>query len=190
MASTGDLSLFKGRLYPNKPPGTVFSALPAYFAIYHIERGLGIDPDDWWPLTINAYLTTVFSVSLLTALGGVAFYRVSLRLFPLAPRWAHAASTMTFGLGTLVLPFATMLFDHDIVAALSLFSFWLLLVVKDSGLTLLRSAVVLLAAGILTGLTVVMNYSSVISLVLLTLYAAWTARTRSEERRVGKECRL
>jgi hypothetical protein len=177
-ASTGDISLFQGRLYPNKPPGTVLTAVPIYFAIYWIERALGIDPDDWWPLTINAYLTTVFSVGLLTALGCVVFYRISLRLFPLAPAWAHAASTMTFGTGTLIFPFATMMYDHNVVAALSLLSFWMLLIDKDSGFKLLHRIPVLFGAGFISGLAVVMNYSSVIFFGLLTLYAAWTNRSR------------
>lgn len=176
IANTGDLSIFEGRLYPNKPPGAVLAAVPAYFAIYHVERALGIDSDDWWPLTINFYLTTVFSVGLITALGCVVFYRISLQLFPLAPAWAHAASTMTFGTGTLIFPFATMMYDHNVVAALSLLSFWMLLIDKDSGFKLLHRIPVLFGAGFISGLTVVMNYSSVIFFGLLTLYAAWVIR--------------
>jgi hypothetical protein len=180
IANTGDVALFDGRVYPNKPPGAVFVAIPAYFVIYHAERLFGVDPDSWWTLTINAYLTTVFSVSLLVALGGMVFYRISFRLFPLAPAWTHAASTLTFGIGTLMLPFATMLYDHDIVAVLSLFSFWLLLTVKDGGVPLLRSAVLLLAAGVLAGLTMLTSYASIISVALLTLYATWAGRPLRE----------
>lgn len=170
---SGDLSLYEGRFYPNKPPGAVLAAVPAYLAICRVERALGIDPDDWWPLTMNFYLTTVLSVGLPAALGGVAFYRISLRLFPSLAVWTHAAATITFGLGTLMLPFATFLFDHDTVAVLSLFAFWLLLVEKEGRFTSVRSAIVLVLAGLLTGLTMVMNYSSVISVVLLMLYAVW-----------------
>jgi hypothetical protein len=176
IANTGDVALFDGRIYPNKPPGTVLSAVPAYFVIYHVERALGIGPDDWWPFTINAYLTTVFSVGLLAALGGVAFYRVSLRLFPFSPAWTHVASTFTFSLGTLMLPFATMLFDHDIVAALSLFGFWLLIVERDGTFTEIRLAILLFVVGILSGLAVVTNYVAVITVVLLTVYTAWIIR--------------
>jgi len=68
IANTGDVALFQGRVYPNKPPGTVLAGVPAYMVIYQLERLLGFDPDDWWTLTINAYLTTVFSVSLLPLL--------------------------------------------------------------------------------------------------------------------------
>ena len=176
--NSGDISLFDGRVYPNKAPGAVFAAVPAYFAIYHIERAFGINPDDWWPLTINAYLARVLSVSLLAALGGVVFYRVSLRLFPSSPPWTHAASTVTFGLGTLMLPFATMFFEHDIVALLSLLGFWLLLIEKNNGLPSPRSMAMLVMAGMLTGLTMVMNYSSIISLGLLMLFGVWVVRPR------------
>jgi len=177
IANTGDLSILEGRLYPNKPPGAVLAAVPAYFAIYHVERALGIDPDDWWPLTINAYLTTVFSVSLLTALGGAAFYRISLRLFSSAPTWAYAASTMAFGLGTLILPFATMLSDHDMVAAFSLFSFGLFLKAREGGAPSAGSDSLLLVSGMLSGITLLLSYASVIWVVSFTLYAAWVIRT-------------
>src|SRR3972149_1420165 len=176
IANTGDLSILEGRLYPNKPPGAVLAAVPAYFAIYHVERALGIDPDDWWPLTINAYLTTVFSVSLLTALGGAAFYRISLRLFSSSPTWAHAVSTMAFGLGTLILPFATMLSDHDMVAALSLFSFGLFLKAQEGGTPSTGSDTLLLFSGMLSGITLLLSYASIIWVVSFTLYAAWVIR--------------
>jgi len=70
-----------------------------------------------------------------------------------------------------------MLFDHGLVAALSLFAFWLLLVERDGGSGSLGSAVVLLVAGVLGGLAVVMNYSSVITVSFLTLYAVWVVRS-------------
>ena len=31
--NTGDLSVFNNRIYPNKPPGTTFLGVPAYFVI-------------------------------------------------------------------------------------------------------------------------------------------------------------
>lgn len=177
ISNTGDVSLFHGRVYPNKPPGAVLAAVPVYLVVYRLERLLGVNPDDWWILTINAYLTTIFSVSLLAALGGVAFYGISLRLFPSASPWTHVASTMTFGLGTMVLPFATMLFDHVQVTTLSLVAFWLLLLEKDGRFASYPSAAVCLVAGILSGLTVMMNYSSLIFLVSFVLYTVWVVGT-------------
>src|SRR5438093_6950503 len=77
--NTGDYSYnaTQGRYYPNKPPGASFLAVPAYWVIYHIERLWNIDPDALWPLTVNAFITTVFSVGLLGALGSVVLLRLS-----------------------------------------------------------------------------------------------------------------
>jgi hypothetical protein len=80
VAVSGDVSFFRGHFHPNKAPGGSFAAVPAYLLIYNIERIFGLDPDDWWPLTLNAWLTSAFSVGLLSALGCVLFYRLALRL--------------------------------------------------------------------------------------------------------------
>ncbi|MCZ6624008.1 MAG: hypothetical protein O7B35_07230 [Deltaproteobacteria bacterium] len=176
--NTGDLSRFGGHIYPNKPPGATFTAVPAYFLVYNLNRLLGIHPDHWWPLTMNIYLTTVFSVSLIAALGGVVFYRTSLQLFPSSPPWAHIASTLTFGLGTLMLPYATMLIEHDLVAVLSLFAFLILLVNKKQRITSIRPGLILFLAGVVSGLTLLMQYTSIITVSCLVFYVFWTAWPR------------
>ena len=136
-ANTFDISVFAGKVYPNKPPGTVFLAVPAYWIIFQVESTLGVDPDAWWAQTLNFYLSTVFSVGIVTALGGVIFYLALLRLFPSLPDWVHVATTLTYGLGTLVFPFATLLFDHGLLATISLGAFWLLLVEGEGGFVVL-----------------------------------------------------
>jgi hypothetical protein len=68
LPNTLDISVFAGKVYPNKPPGTVFLAIPSYWLIHQAESFMGVDPDDWWVQTINFYLSTAFSVGLLTAL--------------------------------------------------------------------------------------------------------------------------
>ena len=105
-----DVAVYEGRGYPNKPPGVTLLGVPAYFLISKIEDILGIDKDRWFALTLNLYLTTVLSVGLLGALGGVVFYRVSLHLFPsIHPRF-HLLASLSFSLGTLVLPYSTLFF--------------------------------------------------------------------------------
>ncbi len=93
-----DLSVYDGHLYPAKPPGTSFVAAPVYFAIHRLERAAGIDPDRWWPLTLNLYLTTLFSVGLAGALGGVVFLLLARQLFPEAPESVRLAATLTLAL--------------------------------------------------------------------------------------------
>ena len=79
VCASGDVSYVPktGHFHPNKPPGTSFLALPAYWTIFKIEHAFGINPDHWWTLTVNAWLTTIFSVGLLSALGCVLFYRLA-----------------------------------------------------------------------------------------------------------------
>ena len=174
-ANTWDISVFAGKFYPNKPPGTVFLALPAYWLIYQAESLLKVDPDDWWIQTINSYLTSAFSMGLMTALGGVVFYFVSRRLFPSLSTWVHVAATLAYGLGTLIFPFATLFFDHDLVATLSLCAFGLLLVKNRGGLVTLRESFAFFLAGVLCGLSIAVNYTAILTSACLLFYGLWTA---------------
>ena len=172
-ANTGDLAQVDGKTFPNKPPGTTLLAVPAYFVIHRVERWLGIDPDQWRTLTLNHYLITWLSVGCISALGGVAFFCCSRRLFPDVSDEIHAAATLAVGLGTLVLPFSTMLFDHVEVAALLLALFALFLKWRDgagSPSSGSRTRVAVLA-GLTAGACIVVNYLA--ALVVLLLLAYW-----------------
>jgi len=179
--NTGDWSYNpqQGRYYPNKPPGTSFLAVPAYWLIYRIERLSKVDPDALWPLTVNAFITTVFSVGLLGALGGIVFLRLSQCLFPDCPVWAHAASTLTLGLATMVLPFSTLLFDHVPVAVFFMFAFYLIVRERSDAVgrppTLWRP----LLAGLSAGAALLCNYVAALGVVVLAGYAAWVYRPRT-----------
>jgi hypothetical protein len=111
-----------GHFYPNKPPGISLLAVPAYFAIYHFERALKLDPDDAWIMTVNAWLTSALTVGLISAWGVVLMLRLGARLFPGRTRAALAAA-LACGFGTTFFPFGTMLFDHNVTAVLLLASF-------------------------------------------------------------------
>jgi hypothetical protein len=173
-----DVAVYEGRGYPNKPPGVTLLGVPAYFLISKIEDILGIDKDRWFALTLNLYLTTVLSVGLLGALGGVVFYRVSLHLFPsIHPRF-HLLASLSFSLGTLVLPYSTLFFDHVPVATFLLLSF-----------ALIRRAVVrarerrghvlpLFGAGLCAGAAVVSNYAAVLAVLTLIAYVFFGSTLR------------
>ena len=177
-ANTFDVSIFAGKVYPNKPPGTVFLAVPAYWIVFQIESLLRVDPDDWWVQTLNFYLSTVFSVGIVTALGGVIFYLVLLRLFPNLPEWVPVVTTLTYGLGTMVFPFATLMFDHGVLATISLGAFWLLLVDSQGGFLSFRSSLLYFLAGTLCGLSIVVNYLALLTVVCLFFYGLWTVKNR------------
>jgi hypothetical protein len=119
---------------------------------------------------VNAYLMTLFTVGLAGALCGPLFLRLSRAFHPQAPPAAHAGAALTLGLGTLMLPFSTMLFDHVLTA------FWLLLagVLAAGPGTRARW----LAAGGAAAAAVVTNYSAAIPLAALAAYLAAGGRAR------------
>lgn len=165
LCASGDLGYVPrtGHFHPNKPPGTSFLALPAYWIIYQVERALGIDPDRWWTVTANAWLTTLCSVGLLSALGCVLFFRLA-QEFAGGALWPAAAATLAFAFGTTFFPFGTVLFDHNATAVLLVASFYFLR--RDWPLL----------AGLCAGVAAITNYVAAVPGAFLGLYALLAMR--------------
>jgi hypothetical protein len=177
--SSLDLSLFGGHYYPNKPPGITLLAAPVYAALHAAEQARGVDPDDWWVLTLNLYLTRVLAVGALGALGGALFHACSRRLFPGLGAGLHAGAALAFGLGTLALPYATLFGDAVVVASLLLLVFRLLLALpRGARAPAPRGGALLFAAGSAGGLAVLVNNSALLAVAALGVYAAWRCRPR------------
>jgi hypothetical protein len=164
-ATGGDLSFAGGHFYPNKAPGTQLLAVPAYFAVFHLERLLGIDPDAHWPLTVNAWLTSALSVGLVAALGVALFYRVAGALGGSSSEALIA--TIAFAFGTIYFPHATFLMEHDVAATALLAAFYLLFRIR-SGLTQAGA----LRAGLAVGAAVLVTHTLLPIVALLALYLA------------------
>jgi hypothetical protein len=163
--ASGDIGYVpeKENFHPNKPPGTSLLAVPGYFVIYHVERLLGINPDHWWTLSVNAWLASVCSVGLISALGCILFFRLAVNLAEGA-LWPAAAATVAFAFGTTFLPFGTLLFDHDLTAAFLVASFYFLRVKRGD-----RWSPFL--AGLCAGIAVLTNYVAIGGVAALGLYA-------------------
>jgi hypothetical protein len=174
--TTFDVSLHAGRLYPNKPPGTTFLALPGAFVVLLAQRAFGVDLDQWLALHTRAYLTTVLSVGLAGAFAGVVFLHTSRTLFPAAREGSHLAATLAFALGTLMLPYGTTLYDHVPVAALLLASFSMLVWLRHGAGAAPRASA--LIAGALAGFAVLTNYAAVLPWPALLLYCPRGHRLR------------
>ena len=167
LCASGDVAYVPqtGHFHPNKPPGTSFLALPAYFAIFHLERALGLSPDHWWTLNLNAWLTTILSVGLLSALGCVLFFRLACD-FAGGAKMPALLATFAFAFGTTFFPFGTILFDHNLTAVLLLASFYFLRPPTA------RPAL----AGFCAGCAVVTNYVAGGAVLALGLYALLAPR--------------
>jgi hypothetical protein len=171
VAATGDLAYANGRFYPNKPPGAAMLGVPAYFVLHGVERLAGLDPDDWWALTVNAWLTTAFSVGLISALGCVVFFRCALLLW--GGRLSEATwTTIAFAFATLVFPYATLLYEHNIVATLLLSAFYFVLRSRESPDSR-WARLILILAGAAAGYSVITAYSALVPVVALWVYACF-----------------
>jgi hypothetical protein len=175
--NTFDVSLHRGRLYPNKPPGATFLALPAAFAVLLVQRSLGVDVEQWAALNARAYLTTVFCAGLAGALAGVAFLRTSRRLFPSVRPRCHLGAALALALGTLLFPYGTAFYDHVPVAALLLGSFAVLVRLRrePDGR---RDGPRAVWAGALAGFAVLTNYAAVLAGPALLFYCPRRWRLR------------
>lgn len=183
VAASGDISFFRGHFHPAKAPGGALIALPAYFMIYHVERIFGVDPDGWWTLTISAWLTSVFSVGLLSALGIVLFYRLALRLSR-GRALESLLAALTFAFGTMFFPYGTTLYEHNIIAVALLASFYLLYRVKEADdsigqpLSDNKARLYVSLAGFCSGYAAITNYIMVFVVVLLSCYLIFGVRRK------------
>jgi hypothetical protein len=174
LCSSGDIAYVNstGHFHPNKPPGTSFFGVPGYALIYSIEKALGIDPDHWWTLNLNAWLMTVCSVGLFSAIGCIIFFRLARELAggELLPA---VLATITLAFGTTYFPFGTIFFDHNLTAALALIAFYLLWRVRERPGNAVTAGVhdrLLFFGGLFAGLAAITNYVAAVVVIILGLY--------------------
>lgn len=173
VAATGDLAFAHDHFHPNKAPGAAWLAVPAYAAIHALVGAVGGDPDDWWTLTVSAWLTTTLSVGLLAAIGVAVFWTTALLLFPDQAGPAFWA-TIAFAFGTLYFPYATMLHEHDVVAVSLLGGFALL--ARDALAGRTPPPFRLAAAGVVLGWGAISTYVAVVPVAGIGAWLAWRVR--------------
>lgn len=176
VAASGDVAFYHGHFYPNKAPGTSFIALPAYWLLFHLEQIIGANPDDWWTLTINAWLTSLLSVGIISALGAALFFELALE-FSKGDYGTSLVAVWIFTLGTMFFPNATLFYEHNLIAVALLASFYLLYRVKTAELLnpranrLTKPAVVrIFLAGLCAGWAAITNYIFVAVVLFLAAY--------------------
>jgi len=154
--NTGDKALRDGHWYTDKAPGLSLLAVPAYALVHAVRAGA---------VVAGSYLGTVFAVALPSALAALQLFALG-RLIGLSGAWA-AALTLAYALGTLALPYSTIFYGHQLSAALGLSAF---------ALVWRRRAPML--AGLLLGLAVAVDYTSVVLVIAVMGYAVVKLRAR------------
>ena len=161
--ATIDAAYVDGRYYAAKAPGLAMFTLPWYLTL----RAAGLQDDSATAVEGNRH--RVWALGLF---GGVLPMLVLLLLAYLAadrvaPGYGLPAAAL-LGAGTLLLPFATLFFDHMLSAALGFGAFVVLLFERASAARRWRLA----AAGVLAGLAIVVEFPLAIVALVLAGYAA------------------
>lgn len=155
---TGDISVYRGHTYSNKAPGFAFATLPAFLAL----RAAG----DAWPVpdaSGQLWFLGLWSVVLPAFLLLILVRKLSNELEP----GFGTAAAVTLGLGTLMLPFATLFFSHILSALLGFAAFTVLWYERRGPPRLSYLA----AAGLLAGYAITTEFPNAIMAGILGLAA-------------------
>lgn len=160
--ATGDKAYYHHHYYSDKAPGLGLLTLP----VYHVARSTNL-------IGAGGTATVIHSVHLLVVFGCVLPVALMLLLIGWLVRRHEPdlgpAVAITLGLGTLLLPFATLYFSHVLSAALGFAAFCLLWLERDRG----GGPWLIAGAGVLAGFAVSTEYPLGVLAVLLGLYAVW-----------------
>ncbi len=169
--NTGDFSVYNHHIFSDKAPGVSWLCVPVWASVHAVlpegrPRGRHID--------LGAYLSTVFAIGLTAAAAVAVLYRVALR-FGARPA-AAAVLALAWAFGTLALPYSTLLYGHQLAAALLLVAFWLLVGARDEGRPAAAVAVRLFVTGASLGYAVATEYPVALPVAVLGLYATAVVR--------------
>jgi hypothetical protein len=160
-----------GQLYSNKAPGVSMLGVPAYAALYGMERIAGVEPRSA-PLTrVNAIALNLWCSVFWTAAATVVLFRF-LSALGLGSSDATLGA-LAYAFGTLIFPYDTSIWGHTTAAACLLVALCLASWPGGARLPWL--------AGLLGGSAVLIEYVAVfplaaVGLVLLSSRASWRQR--------------
>jgi hypothetical protein len=122
--NTGDKAIANGHTYTDKAPLPSFLAVPGVLLAHAIRKATGLPASESVFLSLMGGLAAIFASGIVTAAGGVIFYRMLIES-QVERGTAWLASVLTF-LATPLFPYATLLQGHAPAAAwlLAVFFCW------------------------------------------------------------------
>lgn len=195
--NTGDYALYKGRHYSDKAPGTSFLGVP-FYALFKtalppafldrltdrlasntaltatlLEGGTGLLREKVFFAMALAFVT-FFTVSIPSATLGVLIYRFLQRF--VGQGRTPLIVALTYGLATVAYPFSSILNGRQIVAVLTMATFYLLYRHRRQE----TGPNTLWLVGFLMGWSAITDYPTVLILAGLFFYALFTAPNRRD----------
>jgi 4-amino-4-deoxy-L-arabinose transferase-like glycosyltransferase len=163
---TIDKAYHGGHYYSDKAPGTAVLGVLAYAPVYHAARALGSETDTWSAFSRTKYFLTVIVAGIPSALAGAMVFAFLFRIT--GDTWQSYLATIGIALGTMVLPFSTLLFGHTLAAACLLAAFLMAVGWRRSSQP--AGARYFAALGFLLGFAILTEYTAALGAVPVLLY--------------------
>ena len=165
-----DAAIVGETVRPDKAPLQPLVAVP-FYGLYRVAGGEPAE-DQRGFFSAGIWWLTLWTAAVpAAALAGLMHWFVSSRLSASATKHRPVSAAVSLSFGTLLLPFATLLYGH-VMAALLLFGAFILIDDEDAG------ARKLAAAGVLAGAAVLTEYPVALIAVVFSVGAAVRFRTR------------
>jgi hypothetical protein len=162
-ANTGDDAIVNGHYYCDKAPGASVLCLPTYAVLHTVAGAPNPVPAGW--LAWAAWLSITLAIGLPSAIAAAFLARLCLRL-GLSMR-AAVAVALLWGLGTMALPYATLLYGNQLSASLMVIAFAVFVEVR---LGRAATPARLVTAGALLGYAVATEYPAALIGVPIAIY--------------------
>ncbi|MBE7451542.1 MAG: hypothetical protein HS111_22405 [Kofleriaceae bacterium] len=169
--NTGDDAVRDGQHYCDKAPGASWLCTPTY-AVMYWAAGSPARPSPRW-LAWAAWLSIVIAVSVPSIIAAVFLARLA-RALGLSPG-ASVVVALGWGLATMGLPYATLLYGNQIAGAFLLIAFTLLVEIRR-GAPATRARMI--AVGALVGFAGATEYPAALIAMPIGAYGLWVARLR------------
>lgn len=170
--NTGDDSVRNGHYYCDKAPGASALCTPTYWLTYQLSGAPDPVSPEW--LAWAAWLAIVLAIGVPSAIAATFLARLALRL-GLSPPAAYGVALLA-GLGTMSLPYSTLLYGNQLAGSLMLIAFCLLVEIRQG---VAATAKRMLIVGALLGYAAATEYPAVLIGGPIAIYGLSVAGWRS-----------
>lgn len=162
--NTGDDAIRDGHHYCDKAPGASWLATPPYAVMYWLAGAPAKPSTDW--LAWATWLSIVVAIGLPAAIAALFLVRLA-RAVGL-DGWPAYAIAVTWGLGTMALPYSTLLYGNQLSGSLLVIAFTLLVEIRWAGAA--ATPLRMLAVGGCLGLAGATEYPAMLVVGPIGLY--------------------
>jgi hypothetical protein len=175
--NTIDKAQYNGHYFMEKAPGVSYLTLPftwlasQFITLNQVKDKYG-DP--------LLHIATILTLSLLSALSAVYFKKILLIINPQLSHLAATFQTLIIYGGTLILPYSTMLFSHQLAGSLLVLGFYNFLQFTDNTKPISQKYYNGLWGVLLFGLSVLTEYPTVVLAIGLFLVCFLPSKNKSD----------